>query len=89
MPIPKQGFLIYDDDKWSFLPGQKNKSKIKNSLLPLNEFINVSQNLVESKQLLQELIYINKIHELQEICAASTQVFRCIILANSANPANI
>ena len=25
MLIPKQGFLIYDDDKWSFCLGQKNK----------------------------------------------------------------
>ena len=24
MPIPKQGFLIYDDDKWSFRQGRKN-----------------------------------------------------------------
>ena len=24
IPIPKQGFLICDDDKWSFRPGQKN-----------------------------------------------------------------
>ena len=29
MPIPKQGFLIYDDDKWSFRSGRKKKAEKK------------------------------------------------------------
>ena len=61
----------------------------KNALLPLNDFINVAPNLIEYKQLLQGWISINKIYWLQEIYAASTQVVRQIILANSADPANI
>ena len=88
MPIPKQGFLIYDDDKWSFRPGQKTSQK-KNSLLPLNDFINVDPNLIKFKQLLQVWISINNIYELQELYAASTQFSRQIILANSADPADI
>ena len=88
MPIPKQGFLIYDDDKWSFRPGQKNKPE-KNALLPLNNFINVAPNLIYSKQLLQGWISIKNIYELQELYATSTQVVRRIILANSADPADI
>ena len=32
IPRPKQVFLIYDDDKWSFHPGQKkNQKKIPSS----------------------------------------------------------
>ena len=69
-------------------PGPK-KTENKNTLLPLNEFINVAPNIIESKQLLQGWISINKIYELQELYAASTQVFRRIILANSADPSDI
>ena len=69
--------------------GPKNKSENKNSLLPLNDFINVAPDLIESKQLLQEWISINDIYELQEIYAASTQVVRRIILANSADLSDI
>ena len=29
MPIPKQGFLIHDDDKWSFCPGRRKKTRKK------------------------------------------------------------
>ena len=52
-------------------PGPK-KTENKNTLLPLNEFINVAPNIIESKQLLQGWISINKIYELQELYAAST-----------------
>ena len=89
MPILKQVFLIYDDDKWLFRPGRKDNSENKNSLLPLNDFINVATHIIESKQLLQGWISINKIHKLQEIYSASTQVVCRIILANSANPSDI
>ena len=61
----------------------------KNSLLPLNDFINVAHNIIKSKQLIQGWISIKKIYELQEIYAASTQVVCQIILSDSANPANI
>ena len=88
MPIPKQGFLIYDDDKWSFSPGRKKKSE-KNYLLPLNDFINGAPNLINSKQLLQVWIYVKNIYKLQELYSASTQVVRQIILTNSADPAHI
>ena len=71
------------------LPGPKKKNQKKNSLLPLNDFINVAPNLIESKQLLQGWISINKIYELQELYAASTQVIHRIILANSTDPAEI
>ena len=36
MPIPKQVFLIYDDDKWSFRPVQNNKSEEKLSSPSMN-----------------------------------------------------
>ena len=45
MPIPKHGFLIHDDDKWSFHPGRKNRSE-KNALLPLNDFIKKLQGWI-------------------------------------------
>ena len=67
----------------------KKKPENKNPLLPLNDFINVTPHLIESKQLLKGWISINKIYELQELYSASTQVVCRIILANSANPANI
>ena len=51
MPIPKQVLIIYNDDKWSFCLGWKNRSE-KNSLLSLNDFINFASDLIESKQLL-------------------------------------
>ena len=70
-------------------PGPKKQVRKKNSLLPLCEFINIAPNLIESKQLLQGWISINNIYELQELYAASTQVVRRIILADSANPADI
>ena len=89
MLSPKQGYLIYDDDKWSFRLVRKNKSENKNSLLPLNYFINIDTNLIEVKQLLQVWISINNIYELQELYATSTQVVYWIILANSADPSNI
>ena len=65
------------------------KTTQKNSLLPLNEFINVVPNLIESKELLQVWISINRVHKLQEIYVTSTQVVCRIVLANSANPVNI
>ena len=65
------------------------KIRKKNTLPPLNDFINVAPNLIDSKKLLQGWIYINNIHELQELYAASNQVVCRIILANSANPADI
>ena len=88
MSSPKQVFLIYDDDKWSFWTGRKTNQKKKN-LLPLNEFINVAPNLIESKQQLQGWISINTIHKLKEPYSDSTQVVRRIILANSSDPSNI
>ena len=69
------------------LPGPKKQ--IKKILLPLNDFINVSPNIIKSKELIQGWIAINNIYELKELYAASTQVVCRIILANSANPANI
>ena len=89
MPSPKQVFLIYDDDKWLFRPGRKDNSENKNSLLPLNDFINVATHIIETKQLLQGWISINKIHKLQKIYSVSTQVVRHIILVKSADPADI
>ena len=53
MPIPKQVFLICDDDKWLFRPDRKNNPENKNALPSLNDFINVASNLIESKQLMQ------------------------------------
>ena len=88
MLIPKQGFLIWDDDKWSFCPVRK-RSENKNFPIPLNDFINAAPNIVEQKQLLQGWISINKMHELQEIYSASTQGVCRIILANSAEPSDI
>ena len=91
MPSPKQLFLIYDD-KWSFFPFRpfrNNKSENKNSLLLFNDFITVAPNLIDSKKLLKGCIPINKIHELQELYATSTQVVRHIILFNSADPDDI
>ena len=67
----------------------EKKIRRQNFLLPLNDFINVAPNLIESKQLLQGCISINNIYKLQEIYAASTQFFCRIILANSSDPADI
>ena len=86
-PSPKQGFLIWDDDKWSFRLGRKNN--LEKNPTPLNDFINAAPNLIECKQLLQRWVCTNKIHDLQEIYTASTQVVRSIILANSAKPYDI
>ena len=61
----------------------------KNALLSLNDFINVSPNLTESKKQIQIWISINNINQVQEIYVASTQVVCRIILANSAKPDNI
>ena len=69
------------------LPGPKKQ--IKKILLPLNDFINVSPNIIKSKELIQGWIAINNIYELKELYAASTQVVCRIILANSTDPANI
>ena len=69
-------------------PGPK-KTENKNTLLPLNNFINISPNPIEYKQLLQGWISVNNIYNPQELYAAPTQVFRRIILANSADPAEI
>ena len=71
------------------LTGQNNVPENENSLLPLNEFINVATNLIKSKQLLQGWISAKNIYELQEIYTLSTQVVRQIILANSVNPADM
>ena len=87
MPSPKQVFLNYDNDKWSFHQGKKTQNPPP--LIPLNDFINVATNLIKSKQLLQGWISINKLYNLQELYAASTQVVCRIILSNSADPANI
>ena len=61
----------------------------KNALLPLNDFINVATNLIDSKQLLQGWVSVKNIYKLQELYSASTQVVCRIILTNSANSANI
>ena len=72
------------------IPLGPEKNQKKKSVLPLNDFINVAPNLIESKKIMQGWISINKIHELQELYAASTQVVcHIIILDNSADPANI
>ena len=65
------------------------KTTQKNAPLPLNDFINAAPNLIDPKKLLQVWIYINKMHKLQEIYAASIQVVHCIILVNYSDPANI
>ena len=65
------------------------KNKPGKKLLPLNDFINVSPNLIESKQLMQGWISLKNIHDIQEIYAASTQVVCIIILDNYANPSDI
>ena len=70
-------------------PGPKKTTKKKNAHIPLNDFINAAPNIIDYKQLLQEWMSINKMHELQEIYAASTQVVRHIVLANSIDPTNI
>ena len=89
MPIPKQVFLIYDDDKCSLCQGRGKKTGNKDALLPLNDFINVATNLIDSKQLLQGWVSVKNIYKLQELYSASTPVVCQIILTNSANPADI
>jgi Reverse transcriptase (RNA-dependent DNA polymerase). len=90
MLAPKQGFLHKSNtNQWSFIPGRSKLKNNRNKPIPLPNFEQAAQSLVDNNIIAQHWITTKSFMEKYQLHQAKTTLARRIILAGSSSPARL
>jgi hypothetical protein len=84
--LPKQGFLLFQNEQWSFLPGRSPKPSSRTPAIPLPDFSSQATNLLRQGCLAEGWITHSKFMERYNTARSQKFLLRRLVLFKTTDP---